>query len=77
MSTVIISFRKGLLSLRTYSKFHVFFLNLDISFSDISKQLGSAILRDCSDPDVFRPQRYIDDDSLPDPFEVIFGFGRR
>jgi len=36
-----------------------------------------AILRDCTDPDVFRPQRYLDDDSLPDPFEVIFGFGRR
>ena len=37
----------------------------------------SAILRDCTDPDAFYPQRYLDDDSLPDPFEVIFGFGRR
>ena len=44
--------------------------------SDISTT-WSAILRDCADPDVFRPQRYLDDDSLPDPFEVIFGFGRR
>ena len=26
---------------------------------------------------MFYPQRYLNDDSLPDPFEVIFGFGRR
>jgi len=36
-----------------------------------------GILRDCADPDVFYPQRYLNDDSLPDPFEVVFGFGRR
>ena len=39
--------------------------------------MWSGILRDCADPDVFCPQRYLNDDSLPDPFEVIFGFGRR
>ena len=26
---------------------------------------------------MFCPQRYLNDDSLPDPFQVIFGFGRR
>ncbi|PPQ90193.1 LOW QUALITY PROTEIN: hypothetical protein CVT25_001373 [Psilocybe cyanescens] len=36
-----------------------------------------AILRDCNEPDVFRPQRYLDDETLPDPLGVIFGFGRR
>ncbi|KAF8968747.1 cytochrome P450 [Flammula alnicola] len=36
-----------------------------------------AILRDCHEPDVFRPQRYLEDDGLPDPHGVIFGFGRR
>ncbi|KAF5329266.1 hypothetical protein D9619_009011 [Psilocybe cf. subviscida] len=36
-----------------------------------------AILRECDDSDVFRPQRYLDDDGLPDPLGVIFGFGRR
>ena len=52
----------------------MFFLAL-IS-SDISTT-WSAILRDCADPGIFCPQRYLDDDSLPDPLEVIFGFGRR
>ncbi|KJA22148.1 hypothetical protein HYPSUDRAFT_139604 [Hypholoma sublateritium FD-334 SS-4] len=36
-----------------------------------------AILRACADPDAFRPERYLEDDTLPDPFSVIFGFGRR
>ncbi|KAF8182928.1 cytochrome P450 [Pholiota molesta] len=36
-----------------------------------------AILRDCHEPDVFRPDRYLQDENLPDPLGVIFGFGRR
>ncbi|KAF8797657.1 cytochrome P450 [Phlegmacium glaucopus] len=36
-----------------------------------------GILRDCADPDVFRPERYLESDNLPDPFGVVFGFGRR
>uniref|UniRef100_A0A8H8CJB8 Cytochrome P450 n=1 Tax=Psilocybe cubensis TaxID=181762 RepID=A0A8H8CJB8_PSICU len=36
-----------------------------------------AILRDCDEPDAFKPQRYLDDETLPDPLGVIFGFGRR
>ena len=39
--------------------------------------MRSAILRACADPDAFRPERYLEDDTLPDPFGVIFGFGRR
>ncbi|KDR74052.1 hypothetical protein GALMADRAFT_269547 [Galerina marginata CBS 339.88] len=36
-----------------------------------------AILRDCTEPDAFRPQRYFEGEGLPDPFGIIFGFGRR
>ncbi|CAA7262652.1 unnamed protein product [Cyclocybe aegerita] len=36
-----------------------------------------AIMRDCDQPEVFRPQRYLDDGELPDPFGIVFGFGRR
>ncbi|KAF8904742.1 cytochrome P450 [Gymnopilus junonius] len=36
-----------------------------------------GILHDCDNPSVFRPQRYLEDTSLPDPLGVIFGFGRR
>ncbi|KAJ2934553.1 hypothetical protein H1R20_g2525, partial [Candolleomyces eurysporus] len=36
-----------------------------------------SILQDCSDSDKFYPERYLEDDSLPDPKDVIFGFGRR
>ncbi|PPQ98474.1 LOW QUALITY PROTEIN: hypothetical protein CVT26_013875 [Gymnopilus dilepis] len=36
-----------------------------------------AILQDCDDPRDFRPQRYLEDESLPDPLGVVFGFGRR
>jgi hypothetical protein len=31
----------------------------------------------CSNPDVFRPERFLEDPSLRDPSEYIFGFGRR
>ena len=38
----------------------------------------SAMLRECSQPDSFIPERYLDpESSLPDPREVVFGFGRR
>ncbi|KAF8890710.1 cytochrome P450 [Infundibulicybe gibba] len=36
-----------------------------------------AILQDCSQPHLFLPERFLDDSSLPDPRDVIFGFGRR
>ncbi|EDR09464.1 uncharacterized protein LACBIDRAFT_190116 [Laccaria bicolor S238N-H82] len=36
-----------------------------------------AILQDCPQPDIFWPERYLDDPTLLDPFTVIFGFGRR
>ncbi|KAF9478585.1 cytochrome P450 [Pholiota conissans] len=36
-----------------------------------------AILRDCPNSDSFCPERYLQDDGLPDPLGVIFGFGRR
>ncbi|KAF9526217.1 cytochrome P450 [Crepidotus variabilis] len=35
------------------------------------------ILRDCDQPDDFLPDRYLTNKSLVDPFEVVFGFGRR
>ena len=73
---MIFLFRKERPSLRTYSRYHVFF-PLSFLSSDIFSTTWSAILRDCIDPDTFCPQRYLNDDSLPDPFEVIFGFGRR
>lgn len=38
---------------------------------------SSAILQNCSQPQLFRPERYIEDSELLDPFDVIFGFGRR
>ncbi|KAJ2912765.1 hypothetical protein MD484_g7648, partial [Candolleomyces efflorescens] len=37
-----------------------------------------SILQDCPDSDKFYPERYlVDDESLPDPRNIIFGFGRR
>ncbi|KAJ3775821.1 cytochrome P450 [Lentinula raphanica] len=36
-----------------------------------------AILQNCSQPQLFRPERYLEDPHLLDPREVIFGFGRR
>lgn len=39
--------------------------------------IPSAILRDCEEPDRFHPERYLDDSTLPNPFDVVFGFGRR
>ncbi|KAF5375444.1 hypothetical protein D9615_007975 [Tricholomella constricta] len=36
-----------------------------------------AILHDCFQPDVLYPERYIENSDLPDPREVVFGFGRR
>ncbi|KIK64984.1 hypothetical protein GYMLUDRAFT_160389 [Collybiopsis luxurians FD-317 M1] len=36
-----------------------------------------AIMQNCSEPDLFRPERYIEDPDLLDPRDVIFGFGRR
>ncbi|KAF8229384.1 cytochrome P450 [Tricholoma matsutake] len=36
-----------------------------------------AMLQDCSQPHVFRPERFIDDPNISDPREVVFGFGRR
>ncbi|KAF5349315.1 hypothetical protein D9758_011802 [Tetrapyrgos nigripes] len=35
-----------------------------------------AILHDCSDPNSFRPERFLTED-LVDPLGVVFGFGRR
>lgn len=31
----------------------------------------------CSDPEVFRPERFLENPGLRDPAEYIFGFGRR
>ena len=39
--------------------------------------LSSAILQDCPQPDIFWPERYLNDPNLLDPLTVIFGFGRR
>ncbi|GLB44585.1 putative cytochrome p450 [Lyophyllum shimeji] len=36
-----------------------------------------AILQDCFQPDIFRPERHMDESDLPDPRDVVFGFGRR
>ncbi|KAG5651409.1 hypothetical protein H0H81_008743 [Sphagnurus paluster] len=36
-----------------------------------------AILHSCDQPDVFRPERHEAVSPLPDPREVVFGFGRR
>jgi len=36
-----------------------------------------AILQNCSQPRLFRPERYIEDPKLLDPRDAIFGFGRR
>ncbi|KAJ8075173.1 hypothetical protein PM082_019501 [Marasmius tenuissimus] len=36
-----------------------------------------SILRSCSRPDDFYPERYIEEPDLIDPCEVVFGFGRR
>ncbi|KAG5643123.1 hypothetical protein DXG03_001549 [Asterophora parasitica] len=36
-----------------------------------------AILHDCLEPEEFRPERYAQKTDLPDPREVVFGFGRR
>lgn len=35
------------------------------------------MLHNCSQPDLFYPERYLDGSDLPDPREVVFGFGRR
>ncbi|KAF9005425.1 cytochrome P450 [Cyathus striatus] len=35
------------------------------------------ISKECDNPDLFRPERYIEDPSLVDPQEFAFGFGRR
>ncbi|TFK37580.1 cytochrome P450 [Crucibulum laeve] len=36
-----------------------------------------AILQDFTEPDSFRPERFLDNPDLLDPRDVIFGFGRR
>ncbi|KAF5325955.1 hypothetical protein D9611_000766 [Ephemerocybe angulata] len=36
-----------------------------------------SILQDCANSDKFYPERYLEDESLPDPKNIIFGFGRR
>ena len=39
-----------------------------------------AISRDTSDPETFKPDRFLDpskQNGLADPFDYIFGFGRR
>ncbi|TEB33718.1 cytochrome P450 [Coprinellus micaceus] len=36
-----------------------------------------SILQDCANPGSFYPERYLEDESLPDPKTIIFGFGRR
>lgn len=36
-----------------------------------------GMLHDCSQPDKFNPDRYLVDNDLPNPKDVIFGFGRR
>lgn len=36
------------------------------------------MLQQCSEPESFRPERYLDNaENLPDPRELVFGFGRR
>ncbi|KAG7087715.1 hypothetical protein E1B28_013662 [Marasmius oreades] len=36
-----------------------------------------SILKSCPHPDLFYPERYLEQNDLVDPFEVVFGFGRR
>jgi len=36
-----------------------------------------AILRACPQPDIFRPERFMEDPGILDPREVAFGYGRR
>lgn len=36
-----------------------------------------SILQDCDKPNEFIPERYINNNKLPNPHTVIFGFGRR
>ncbi|KAJ4481158.1 cytochrome P450 [Lentinula aciculospora] len=36
-----------------------------------------CMLQNCSQPQVFHPERYIEDPNLIDPGDVIYGFGRR
>ncbi|KAF9256203.1 cytochrome P450 [Marasmius fiardii PR-910] len=36
-----------------------------------------SILKSCPQPDRFYPERYLEETDLIDPFEVVFGFGRR
>lgn len=35
------------------------------------------MFKDYSQPEVFRPERYMEDKDLLDPREIVFGFGRR
>jgi len=36
-----------------------------------------VMMQACPQPEVFRPERFMEDPETPDPLEVIFGFGRR
>jgi len=36
-----------------------------------------AILHTCPQPEIFRPERFMEDPSIVDPREVVFGYGRR
>ncbi|RDB17493.1 hypothetical protein Hypma_000997 [Hypsizygus marmoreus] len=36
-----------------------------------------AMLQDCPRPDLFLPERHLGNTDLPDPRELVFGFGRR
>ena len=35
------------------------------------------MLQACPQPDVLRPERATEDHHLPDPYDLVFGFGRR
>ncbi|KAL0952779.1 hypothetical protein HGRIS_007003 [Hohenbuehelia grisea] len=36
-----------------------------------------AMSRNCASPDQFYPERYVEEPDLPDPRNMVFGFGRR